>query len=269
MGVVIRAAVEQDRELVVRVLDEAFQDDPVSSWVFPGADYRRRTHHRLMAAFTDTVLAEGSIDLVEDGSACALWLSLPGGDAQGGDRDGGDRDGGTEPAGAGTGGAGTGRVARGAVRADDDRQDDQQDGRDAEAAVEAVGGQQDGEPDGPARMRDAVDPDNERVELIGRLTEGIHPEGRAHAYLWMIGVAPGHQGEGLGGALLAHRLEHCDRIGLPAYLEASSARSRRLYERLGFVDTGRPLDLPDGPRMWPMWREPRAHGQGAPSPVRA
>jgi len=30
MGVAIRAADEGDRELVVRLLDEAFQDDPVS-----------------------------------------------------------------------------------------------------------------------------------------------------------------------------------------------------------------------------------------------
>ncbi|MBZ6227966.1 hypothetical protein KVH21_10220 [Streptomyces olivaceus] len=35
---VIRTAGEDDRERVVRLLDEAFQDDPVSSWVFPGAE---------------------------------------------------------------------------------------------------------------------------------------------------------------------------------------------------------------------------------------
>ncbi len=73
----IRRAGEGDRERIVRLLDEAFQDDPVSRWVFPDAGYRRRTHHRLMAAFTDAVLAEGRIDLTEDGAACALWLSAP------------------------------------------------------------------------------------------------------------------------------------------------------------------------------------------------
>jgi hypothetical protein len=73
MGVVIRAAGEADRDLVVRLLDEAFQDDPVSGWVFPGTEYRRATHHRLMAAFTDIVLAEGRIDLTEDG-----WARSPG-----------------------------------------------------------------------------------------------------------------------------------------------------------------------------------------------
>ncbi|MCX5061331.1 GNAT family N-acetyltransferase [Streptomyces sp. NBC_00452] len=196
MGVAIRTAGEGDRELVVRLLDQAFQDDPVSGWVFPGAEYRRSTHHRLMAAFTGIVLDDGRIDVTEDGSACALWLSVP-----------------------------------------------------AEA--------HDADDDGPAQLRAAVDLGNERVELIGRLTARIHPVGRAHEYLWMIGVAPERQGEGLGSALVQHVLDRCDREDLPAYLEASSARSRVLYERFGFELAGRPLELPDGPLMWPMWREPR------------
>ncbi|MFC9101958.1 GNAT family N-acetyltransferase [Streptomyces rochei] len=202
MGVAIRTAGEDDRDTVVRLLDEAFQDDPVSGWVFPGEEYRRRTHHRLMGAFTDIVLADGWIDLTEDGAACALWLSVPG------------------------------------------EEDTPQ-----EPAEEAE--------DVPAQVREAVDPDNERVESIARLTEDIHPSGPAHAYLWMIGVAPERQGEGLGTALIASVLDRCDRDGLPAYLEASSERSKGLYERLGFACTGRVLHLPDGPRMWPMWREPR------------
>ncbi|MBU6531592.1 GNAT family N-acetyltransferase [Streptomyces sp. NPDC057245] len=201
MGVVIRTAGEDDRERVVRLLDEAFRDDPVSSWVFPGAEYRRRTHHRLMAAFADAVFADGRIDLTEDGSACALWLPVP--------ADAGEDTGDTGPE------------------------------------------------DVPAQVRKAVDPENERVELIARLTEDIHPSGRAHEYLWMIGVSPDRQGEGLGTALIGTVLDRCDHEGLPAYLEASSARSKVLYERLGFEFTGRALDLPDGPRMWPMWREPR------------
>jgi hypothetical protein len=50
-------------------------------------------------------------------------------------------------------------------------------------------------------------------------------------------------------------LERCDREGVPAYLEASGARNRDLYLRLGFRVTGE-IRLPDGPSMWPMWREP-------------
>lgn len=202
MGVAIRAAGEGDRERVVQLLDEAFQDDPVSGWVFPDAAHRRDRHPRLMAVFADIVFAEGRIDITEDGAACALWLSVPADDAH----------------------TDTGP-------ADDD---------------------------GPVQLREAVDPDNVRVELIGRLTAGIHPADRAHEYLWMIAVAPERQGEGLGGALVRSVLDRCDQEGVPAYLEASNERSRALYERLGFADAGHPLELPDGPRMWPMWREPRA-----------
>lgn len=199
MGVAIRAAGEGDREAVARLLDEAFQDDPVSGWVFPGEEHRRVAHPRLMAAFVGIVLAEGRIDVTEDFSACALWLPVP---AEG-----------PEPDGA--------------------------------------------EDDSAVQLREAVDPDNERVEQIGRLTGEVHPEGRAHEYLWMIAVAPGHQGQGLGTAIMQPVLDRCDREGLPAYLEASSARSRALYERLGFTFMGRTVDLPDGPHMWPMWREPQ------------
>ncbi|MCF0088232.1 MULTISPECIES: GNAT family N-acetyltransferase [Streptomyces] len=205
MDVAIRRADRNDRELVVRVLDEAFQGDPVSGWVFPGEEHRRATHHRLMAAFADTVLAEGRIDLVEDGTACALWLPVP-----------------AAPV--------------------------------AESAAPAAPA---GAADEAETLRQEVDPENGRVELIARLMAEAHPADRAHEYLWMIGVVPGHQGRGLGTALIRPVLERCDREGLPAYLEASSPRSVPLYERLGFAALDRTLDLPDGPRMWPMWREPR------------
>lgn len=205
MGVAIRTAGEGDRERVVRLLDRAFQDDPVSGWVFPDPVHRRATHPELMGAFLDIVLAEGRVDLTEDGTACALWLSVP-----------------------------------------------------ADAHPENAEQENGEQGDDAVQLREAVDPDNERVELIARLTAGIHPSGRAHEYLWMIAVAPESQGGGLGTALVQHVLDRCDLEGVAAYLEASSARSLKLYERLGFDLLGQPLDLPDGPRMWPMWREPQA-----------
>lgn len=110
---------------------------------------------------------------------------------------------------------------------------------------------------GPALMRRAVDPDNERIELVGRLVDAAHPKERAHEYLQLVAVAPDRQGEGLGGALIQATLDRCDRERLPVYLEASTERSRGLYERLGFRDMGYPLVLPDGPVMWPMWRDPQ------------
>ncbi|MEU6388618.1 GNAT family N-acetyltransferase [Streptomyces sp. NPDC046939] len=200
MGVGIRRARADERDFVVGLLDEAFMDDPVSSWVFPDPAHRRARHPYLMGAFTDATFADGYIDLLEDGTAVALWMDIP-------------------------------------------------------AAPDEPGAGAD--EDGPAQVRAAVDSDNERVEQIARLTEAAHPAGRAHVYLWMIGVKPGRQGEGLGTALMAQVLERCDREGLPAYLEASNARSRALYERLGFVFTGTAVELPGGPSLWPMWREPQ------------
>ena len=67
-----------------------------------------------------------------------------------------------------------------------------------------------------------------------------------HVYLPYIGVVPAAQGQGLGTALLAPVLERCDADGVPAYLEASSPGSARLYARLGFetVETVRPFGAP-------------------------
>ncbi|WP_128382563.1 GNAT family N-acetyltransferase [Streptomyces cavernae] len=213
MGVVIRTAGEADREAITELLDKAFHDDPVSAWIFPDESDRHRKHPLLMAAFLDIVLAEGRVDVTDDGAACALWLSMPAHEST--PESGSERA--SEPGGA-----------------------------DAESD------------DGPARLREAIDPDNDRLELVGRATAEVHPEGRAHEYLWLIAVAPERQGEGLGTALIEAVLDRCDREGLAAYLEASNSRSRALYERLGFTVTDPVVHLPDGPDMWPMWRDPRA-----------
>jgi GNAT superfamily N-acetyltransferase len=94
-----------------------------------------------------------------------------------------------------------------------------------------------------------------RIRTFAELTEARHPAGTAHLYLVFLGVVPGAQGRGLGGALLRRRLTRADAEGLPAYLEASSPRSRALYVRHGFRDVGaEPIRLPDGPIIWPMWR---------------
>lgn len=87
--------------------------------------------------------------------------------------------------------------------------------------------------------------------------EQIHPQ-EAHWYLAVVGTEPAHQREGIGRALLAPVLERCDRDFIPAYLESSREDNLAFYHKLGFEVTS-PLDLPGGgPRVWPMWREPRA-----------
>lgn len=77
-----------------------------------------------------------------------------------------------------------------------------------------------------------------------------------HWYLHYLGVEPRGQGRGLGGALLAPVLQRCDREDAPAHLEASTERSRALYERNGFAVTGT-FHLPAaGPPLREMWRRP-------------
>ncbi|MCH8850635.1 MAG: GNAT family N-acetyltransferase, partial [Chloroflexi bacterium] len=75
-------------------------------------------------------------------------------------------------------------------------------------------------------------------------------------YLAMIGVDPARQGLGLGSALLAHTLAEVDREAKPAYLEASSERSRDLYARHGFEVIGT-IQVADSPTMFPMVRKAR------------
>lgn len=81
-----------------------------------------------------------------------------------------------------------------------------------------------------------------------------HPR-EDHWYLWFVGVRAEWRGAGLGSALMRPVLDRCDDEGVPAYLEATSALNRRLYERHGFEVTGE-IVLPKGPSMWPMWRAP-------------
>src|SRR5204863_8595994 len=68
--------------------------------------------------------------------------------------------------------------------------------------------------------------------------ERRHPHRPASHYLTVMGVEPSAQGRGLGSALLQPVLGEADREGVPAYLEASTPRSRALYERNGFAVTG-------------------------------
>lgn len=195
MGVAIRRAGQEDRAAVNALLDQVFQDDPVSTWVFPDRAHRQRKHGALMGAFLDSALSEGYVDVAVDGSAAALWLSVP------------------------------------------------------------AGGQPQDE-GSAAELREFVDPENERVESIARILDANHPKGRAHEYLMLIAVDAAAQGQGRGTELITSVLARCDREGRSAYLEASSARSAKLYERLGFAFASPEIVLPDGPKMWPMWRDP-------------
>ena len=115
------------------------------------------------------------------------------------------------------------------------------------------------EPDGESlaelMQRAMPEEDQEKVSnLFDKMAE-YHP----HEPLWylpMIGVDPVRQGMGLGSALLAHALAVVDREAKPAYLEATSDRSRDLYARYGFDVTGT-IQVADAPPLFAMLRKAR------------
>ncbi|MDT0268836.1 GNAT family N-acetyltransferase [Streptomyces sp. DSM 44915] len=77
-------------------------------------------------------------------------------------------------------------------------------------------------------------------------------------FLNTVGVAPEAWGRGLGGAVLAPGVAAAARAGCPAFLETSSERNVRFYQRLGFTVTAE-VPLPDGgPTTWCLRREPDA-----------
>jgi GNAT superfamily N-acetyltransferase len=78
-----------------------------------------------------------------------------------------------------------------------------------------------------------------------------------HAHLNLFGTLPSRQGQGIGSALLEAVLPRFDEEGVAAYLEATSDRNRRLYERHGFVHWN-DITPEGGPPLRRMWREPGA-----------
>jgi len=55
-----------------------------------------------------------------------------------------------------------------------------------------------------------------------------------HWYLWVLGVAPGFQGQGIGSRLLSYGLERVDAQHLPCYLDVNNPRNIPLYQKFGF-----------------------------------
>jgi ribosomal protein S18 acetylase RimI-like enzyme len=97
--------------------------------------------------------------------------------------------------------------------------------------------------------------DADRLQTLMAMFESAHPEEPAW-YLNFVGVVPGRQGQGIGSALMRKALHRADADCVPAYLEATNEDNRRLYERHGFTVISE-LHLPEGPTVFPMWRDPR------------
>jgi ribosomal protein S18 acetylase RimI-like enzyme len=117
-----------------------------------------------------------------------------------------------------------------------------------------VMGEEDGEEYG-RRVAELAGDDAERLNTLGEVIGEHHPT-EPGWFLQFSGVGPDRQNQGIGSALLADMLERLDREGQRAYLDATSPRNKRLYERHGFR-AGEPYAVAGGPPLWPMVREPR------------
>ncbi len=109
-------------------------------------------------------------------------------------------------------------------------------------------------PDYDGRLAAACGEWTGRFRVLDELFERNHPEA-PHHHLALLAVHPDAQQGGLGTALLDHHHAVLDTEGTPAYLEASSPRSRDLYLRHGY-ELRETFALPDGTLFWPMWRDP-------------
>ncbi|MFI2283047.1 GNAT family N-acetyltransferase [Nocardia beijingensis] len=107
-----------------------------------------------------------------------------------------------------------------------------------------------------------------RLVIVSDLLAREHPREFPHRYLQVIVTVPQHRGKGAGAAILADRLRAASEAGVPAFLEASTERSARLYRRCGFAPTGTTHTLPEnGPTLIPMWFRPqRVRDSGAAGP---
>jgi ribosomal protein S18 acetylase RimI-like enzyme len=194
---VIRQATQEDLKDVGQILGAAFQNDPISSFLFPDPLRRAEVQPAFFQAFSALALeTDGAIYLTEDGMATTVWF---------------------------------------ASNEDGEEEDD-------ETFM--------------ARFDMLVDDETDRFTTLTEWMAENHPTRGDHRHLQFIGVHPEQQRTGVGGTLLRHNLAIVDEMGMPAYLEASSALSPPLYQRHGFEHIGTPFGADPGPRMYPMWREP-------------
>ena len=92
--------------------------------------------------------------------------------------------------------------------------------------------------------------------FIDRLHKELMPE--RHWHLWLLGVAPEVQGQGIGRALLLPILERADAEGIPCYLETQTETNVAFYRKSGFdviAERSEPVcNLP----IWFLRRDPRS-----------
>ena len=96
-----------------------------------------------------------------------------------------------------------------------------------------------------------------RLGTLNAISENLHkrfaPE--PHWYLFLLGVDPASQGNGLGGRLLQPVLARADAARLSCYLETINPAAVRFYQKNGFTVAIELQTSITGPWLWAMRRE--------------
>jgi GNAT superfamily N-acetyltransferase len=74
-------------------------------------------------------------------------------------------------------------------------------------------------------------------------------------YLWLLGVDPAFQGQGLAHQLIQPILARADGEGIPCYLETAAEANVVFYEKLGFEVVSDDVVPDHGLRFWSMLRK--------------
>jgi GNAT superfamily N-acetyltransferase len=97
------------------------------------------------------------------------------------------------------------------------------------------------------RMRDSFSPEHASIIMVGDEPAGCFTLRPSDDRLWLehFYLAPGHQGRGLGSAVLRDILASADEQGATVGLNVlQGSAARRLYERHGFVvESEDPVDV--------------------------
>lgn len=115
-------------------------------------------------------------------------------------------------------------------------------------------------PDYEARLRKACGRHYEAFAALDQAMDENHPA-EPHNYVALVGVREDARGQGIASAMLRSHHAWLDETGTPAYLEAVSPQTARLYATLGYRPHGEPFRIGEGgPPLYPMWREPAPIG---------
>jgi ribosomal protein S18 acetylase RimI-like enzyme len=73
-SVVIRAASEREQQAVIDVMRLAFSTDPMARWAYPNPQTYLEIWPEIIKAFGGSAFTHGTVHLIEDGGAAAMWL---------------------------------------------------------------------------------------------------------------------------------------------------------------------------------------------------